>query len=116
VVSGHLSQGSGGRGTSGAGGVTQRLKNLVNMNAALMASAQGDWVRAEEILRGLVAVNPGDFVVSFSSFFFFFSFVLAFGLALGLCFIAPSVRLGIAFLWAAGPEPPLFRGPEPGES
>ena len=73
VVSGHLSQGSGGRGTSGAGGVTQRLKNLVNMNAALMASAQGDWVRAEEILRGLVAVNPGDFVVSFS-FFFFHSF------------------------------------------
>lgn len=34
------------------------------MNAALMASAQGDWVRAEEILRGLVAINPDDFVVS----------------------------------------------------
>jgi hypothetical protein len=42
----------------------QRHKNLVNMNAALMASAQGDWVRAEEILRGLVAINPNDFVVS----------------------------------------------------
>jgi len=65
VVSGYLSQGSGpgGRG----GGVTQRHKNLVNMNAALMASAQGDWVRAEEILRGLVAANPSDFVVSRSS-------------------------------------------------
>lgn len=44
----------------------QRHKNLVNMNAALMASAQGDWARAEEILRGLVTVNPGDFVVSYS--------------------------------------------------
>ena len=62
VVSGHLSQGSGA--VRGGGGVTQRHKNLVNMNAALMASAQGDWVRAEEILRGLMAVNPGDFVVS----------------------------------------------------
>lgn len=62
VVSGYQSQGSGGRG----GGVTQRHKNLVNMNAALMASAQGDWIRAEEILRGLVAVNPDDFVVCHS--------------------------------------------------
>ena len=44
--------------------MAQRHKNLVNMNAALMASAQGDWVGAEEILRGLVAVNPTDFVVS----------------------------------------------------
>ena len=61
-MSGYQSQGSGGRG----GGVTQRHKNLVNMNAALMASAQGDWIRAEEILRGLVAVNPDDFVVCHS--------------------------------------------------
>jgi hypothetical protein len=60
VVSGHQSQASGGRGVN----VTQRHKNLVNMNAALMASAQGDWVRTEEILRGLVAINPNDFVVS----------------------------------------------------
>lgn len=60
VVSGHQSQSSGGRRAN----VTQRHKNLVNMNAALMASAQGDWVRAEEILRGLVAINPNDFVVS----------------------------------------------------
>jgi len=60
VVSGYQSQGSGGRG----GNIAQRHKNLVNMNAALMASAQGDWVRAEEILRGLLAINPDDFVVS----------------------------------------------------
>ncbi|KAF9647421.1 hypothetical protein BDM02DRAFT_3098171 [Thelephora ganbajun] len=39
-----------------------RHKTLVNMNAALMASAQGDWVRAEEVLRGVVATNPDDFV------------------------------------------------------
>lgn len=44
------------------------------MNAALMASAQGDWIRAEEILRGLVATNPGDFVVSRSLSFFHYSF------------------------------------------
>ena len=84
VVSGYLSQGSGGRGGTSGGGVIQRHKNLVNMNAALMASAQGDWVRAEEILRGLVAVNPSDFVVSYSfpSLFFalpsFWRFVLMF--------------------------------------
>lgn len=60
VASGYQSQGSGGRG----GNIPQSHKNLVNMNAALMASAQGDWVRAEEILRGLVTVNPSDFVVS----------------------------------------------------
>lgn len=47
--------------------IAQGYKDLVNMNAALMASAQGDWVRAEEILRGLVATNPSDFVVSHSS-------------------------------------------------
>lgn len=69
VVSGHQSQGSGGRG----GSITQRHKNLINMNAALMASAQGDWVRAEEILRGVVAINPNDFVVSNSPWFWFFS-------------------------------------------
>ena len=62
VVSGYQSQGSGGRG----GNIAQGHKNLVNMNAALMASAQGDWVRAEEILRGLLAIDPGDFVVSHS--------------------------------------------------
>ena len=60
MLSAYQSQASGGRGA----GVTQRHKNLINMNAALMASAQGDWVRAEEILRGLVAINPDDFVVS----------------------------------------------------
>ena len=49
------------------GSIAQGHKDLVNMNAALMASAQGDWVRAEEILRGLVATNPDDFVVSHSS-------------------------------------------------
>lgn len=65
IVSGNQSQGSGGRGAY----IAQRHKNLVNMNAALMASAQGDWVRAEEILRGLVAINPTDFVVS-NSFWF----------------------------------------------
>ena len=59
IASGHQSQGSGGRG----GNVTQRHKNLINMNAALMASAQGDWVRAEEILRGLVSIDQSDFVV-----------------------------------------------------
>ena len=65
VASGYQSQGSGGHG----GNVTQRHKNLVNMNAALMASAQGDWVGAEEILRALVAINPNDFVVSGSFWF-----------------------------------------------
>ena len=60
VVSGYQSQGSGRRG----GNIVQRLKDLVNMNAALMASAQGDWTRAEEILRALVTTNPDDFVVS----------------------------------------------------
>ena len=63
VVSGYQSQGPGGR----VGGIAQRHKDLVNMNAALMASAQGDWVRAEEILRGLVVTNPDDFVVCRSS-------------------------------------------------
>jgi len=62
VVTGYQSQGSGGRG----GNIAQRHKNLVNMNAALMASAQGDWEKAEEILRGLVISNPDDFVVSHS--------------------------------------------------
>ena len=76
VVSGFQAQSqgsaSGGRGGNvglgggGVGVVMQRHKNLVNMNAALMASAQGDWARAEEILRGLVDVNPDDFVVSHS--------------------------------------------------
>lgn len=69
LVSAHQSQGSGAPG----GKVTQRHKNLVNMNAALMASAQGDWVRAEEILRGLVTINPNDFVVSNSFWFYFCS-------------------------------------------
>jgi len=63
VVSGYQNQGPGGR----MGSIVQGYKDLVNMNAALMASAQGDWVRAEEILRGLVATNPDDFVVSHSS-------------------------------------------------
>ena len=63
VVSGYQNQGPGGR----MGSIAQGHKDLVNMNAALMASAQGDWVRAEEILRGLVATNPDDFVVSHSS-------------------------------------------------
>jgi len=62
VVSGYQSQGSGRH----VGNIAQRHKNLVNMNAALMASAQGDWVRAEEILRGLAAINANDFVVSHS--------------------------------------------------
>lgn len=65
LVSEYQSQGSGGR----RGNITQRHKNLVNMNAALMASAQGDWVRAEEILRGIVATNPNDYAVS-NSFLF----------------------------------------------
>ena len=60
VMSGYQSQGSGGR----VGNIAQRHRDLVSMNAALMASAQGDWVRAEEVLRGLVATNPDDFVVS----------------------------------------------------
>jgi hypothetical protein len=64
ITSGYQSQGSGGRG----GNVTQKHKNLINMNAALMASAQGDWVRAEEILRGLVSIDQNDFVVSDSWF------------------------------------------------
>ena len=77
VVSGYQSQASGGRGVN----VAQRHKNLVNMNAALMASAQGDWVRTEEILRGLVAINPNDFVVSLSgsSFVRFRALSLHFG-------------------------------------
>ena len=116
VVSGFQGQsqsqagsGSGGRG----GGVIQRHKNLVNMNAALMASAQGDWVRAEEILRGLVEINPDDFVVSG-----LFSSLLVISLRSGglirpLIFV--PLHPGVALVWGRGSTTPnaSFRSEAP---
>ena len=49
------------------GNIARGYKDLVNMNSMLMASVQGDWVRAEEILGELVATNLDDFVVCHSS-------------------------------------------------
>ena len=91
------------------------------MNAALMASAQGDWVRAEEILRGLVATNPDDFVVSHSSWFLLcFPRLFLFFLSLELYFITPLPCLGLRRLsiWSAPhdgacPRPSPPRGREP---
>jgi uncharacterized protein HemY len=37
---------------------------LKNMNAALLACAEGNWVRADELLRSLVQAEPDNFVVS----------------------------------------------------
>ena len=108
VVSGFQAQSqgsaSGGRGGSvglgggGVGVVMQRHKNLVNMNAALMASAQGDWARAEEILRGLVDVNPDDFVVSHS-----------FRAVSILFFVSLDTSPGFGFGSGSGSTAPLFR-------
>ena len=76
----------------------QRHKNLVNMNAALMASAQGDWARAEEILRGLVDVNPDDFVVSHS-----------FRAVSILFLVSLDTSPGFGFGSGSGSTAPLFR-------
>ena len=103
------------------GNIALRHKNLVNMNAALMASAQGDWVRAEEILRGLVASNPDDFVVSHSLGLLFVRFphFLSFFLRSGIVptfeirpiaplssFILGRGLIAVPFRWEA---PPLSR-------
>jgi hypothetical protein len=39
-------------------------QTLKDMNAALLACAEGNWVRADELLRGLVQAEPDNFVVS----------------------------------------------------
>jgi hypothetical protein len=36
------------------------------MNAALLASAEGDWPRASELLKQLLAADSENFVVCFS--------------------------------------------------
>jgi hypothetical protein len=36
------------------------------MNAALLASAQGDWPRASELFKNLLAVDSENYIVSFS--------------------------------------------------
>jgi hypothetical protein len=45
----------------GDASVPQTLKD---MNAALLACAEGKWQRADELLRGLVQAEPDNFVVS----------------------------------------------------
>lgn len=44
------------------------LRTTVDMNAALMASAEGDWGQATTILERLVAEDPNNFAVSALSF------------------------------------------------
>ena len=39
-------------------------QTLKDMNAALLACAEGNWVRADELLRNLVQAEPDNFVVS----------------------------------------------------
>ena len=35
------------------------------MNAALLASAEGDWPRASELLKGLLVADSENYVVSY---------------------------------------------------
>jgi hypothetical protein len=39
------------------------LQTLKDMNAALLACAEGNWLRADELLRSLVQAEPDNFVV-----------------------------------------------------
>lgn len=41
-------------------------QEVKDMNAALLASAEGDWPRASELLKHLLATDPENFVVCVS--------------------------------------------------
>jgi trafficking protein particle complex subunit 12 len=44
-------------------------QEVKDMNAALLASAEGDWPRASELLKGLLVADSDNYVVSYWFYF-----------------------------------------------